>query len=495
MSIIQISDLTFSYEGSAAKIFDRASFRMDTDWRLGLTGRNGRGKTTLLRLLSGELEYRGTITKSVDFSYFPYAVKDPSLSALEAVRQACPEAEEWEIQRELSLLELEDEVLERPFSTLSGGEQTKALLAALFLRKNSFPLVDEPTNHLDLEGRKVLSRYLRGKSGYIVVSHDRAFLDGCVDHILSINRANVEVQSGNFSSWWENRQRQDRFELEQNAKLKKEIRRLTETAREKAGWSDTAERRKTGIDRNKVDNIKGWRPLQGAKAKKQMSRAKAIEKRTESAIEERSSLLKNVEEQEELKLTPLIHHADPILRLEGIRPSYGNGPVCKDVSFTVRQGERIALQGRNGCGKSTLLKLILGERIEHTGTLYRASGLIVSFVPQSTAGLSGSLRDYAEKEGVAFSRFLTILRKLGFSREQFENPMERFSEGQKKKTVLARSLCEKAHLYIWDEPLNYIDVLSRIQIEELILRFSPTLLFVEHDAAFCGRVATKIIEL
>ncbi len=495
MSVIQITGLTFSYDGSADVIFDHVNLRMDTDWRLGLTGRNGRGKTTLLRLLCGDLEYEGTISKNVRFAYFPYAVKDSNLTAIDAIRQAAPDAEEWEIQRELSLLEVDESVWSRPLATLSGGEQTKTLLAALFLRKACFPLIDEPTNHLDLEGRRVLSRYLKNKTGYIVVSHDRAFLDGCVDHILSINRGDIEVQNGNFSSWWENRQRQDRFELEQNAKLKKEIRRLTETAREKAEWSDTAERRKTGIDRNQVDNVKGWRPLQGAKSKKQMSRAKAIEKRTESAIEEKSALLKNIELQGDLKLSPLVHHADPLLWLEGLTAGYGEKAVCKDISFTVKQGERVALQGRNGCGKTTLLKLILGEPIDYSGTIYRASGLNLSYVSQSTADLHGSLAEYADAWDVDRSRFQTVLRKLGFSREQFKNPMERFSEGQKKKAVLARSLCQQAHLYIWDEPLNYIDVLSRMQIEELIVQYRPTLLFVEHDAVFCDKIATKIIKL
>ena len=495
MALIQITGLTFSYDGSANMIFDGVNLQLDTDWRLGLTGRNGRGKTTLLRLMTGALEYQGSITSKADFAYFPYTVKDHCLTAMEAVCKACPEAEEWEIQRELSLLEVEEEALERPFETLSGGERTKTQLAALFLRKNCFPLIDEPTNHLDLEGRRVLSRYLQHKNGYIVVSHDRAFLDGCVDHILSINRGNIEIQSGNFSSWWENRQRQDQFELEQNAKLKKEIKRLTETAREKADWSENAERRKVGINPRQVDNTKGWRPLQGAKSKKQMARAKAIEKRAEAALEEKSALLKNIELQGELKLAPLAHHADPLLRLEELSAFYGPKAVCKEISFTVRRGERVALQGRNGCGKTTLLKLILGEQIDHTGGLYRAAGLKISYVPQSTAELRGSLADYADAFGLDRSRFLTILRKLGFSREQFETPLERFSEGQKKKALLARSLCQSAHLYIWDEPLNYIDVLSRMQIEELILQAEPTLLFVEHDSRFCETVATKSIPI
>lgn len=114
-----------------------------------------------------------------------------------------------------------DDALYRPFSTLSGGEQAKILLALLFAREGRYLLIDEPTNHLDETGRALVSRYLAKKSGFLLVSHDRAFLDGCVDHILSINRSGIEVQKGNFSSWYENRQRQDAFELAQNAQLKR----------------------------------------------------------------------------------------------------------------------------------------------------------------------------------------------------------------------------------------------------------------------------------
>jgi len=111
--------------------------------------------------------------------------------------------------RELNLLNVAEDVLYRPFNTLSHGEQTKVLLAARFLKENSFLLIDEPTNHLDMNARKLVSDYLKSKRGYILVSHDRAFLDNCIDHILSINKANIEIQKGNLTSWWENKARQD----------------------------------------------------------------------------------------------------------------------------------------------------------------------------------------------------------------------------------------------------------------------------------------------
>ena len=211
MSIIKVSDLTFCYEGSYDNIFKNVSFQLDTDWRLGLTGRNGRGKTTLLRLLEGRYPYQGTIHASVGFDYFPYAVEDPSLCPMELLERVCPDVASWRFLRELAPLEVSEDALYRPFSTLSGGEQSKLLLAMLFSRENRFLLIDEPTNHLDQMGRALVSRYLRGKKGFLLVSHDRAFLDGCVDHILSINRSSIELRKGNFSSLYENKRRQDAF--------------------------------------------------------------------------------------------------------------------------------------------------------------------------------------------------------------------------------------------------------------------------------------------
>ncbi len=241
MSLIQVSNLTFSYDGSYEPIFENVSFQMDTNWKLGFTGRNGRGKTTFLNLLLGKYQYLGNISSSVEFSYFPYSVPDKNMFAIDAVEAMHPDYEYWRLAREMAKLQLDEEVLYRPYTTLSNGEQAKLQLAVLFSKENHFLLIDEPTNHLDLPGRELVSRYLNTKKGFILVSHDRAFLDGCVDHILSINKASIQVCKGNFSTWMENKRRQDAFELAENEKLKREISRLDETARQKAAWSDRVE--------------------------------------------------------------------------------------------------------------------------------------------------------------------------------------------------------------------------------------------------------------
>ncbi len=495
MALITVTDLTFGYDGSYDLLFEQASFQFDTNWHLGFLGRNGRGKTTFLQLLLGKLEYRGRISAPVDLAYFPFPVENPSFTGEEIAETICPGRPRWQLLREMGLLELEEGVLYRPFDTLSGGEQTKLLLCALFLREDRYLLIDEPTNHLDLHGREVLSRYLRKKQGFLLVSHDRAFLDGCIDHVLSLNKASIEVQRGNYSSWEENRRRRDEFEQASNERLKKEISRLQKTAREKAQWSDRSEREKIGFDPAKTEKSMGRRPYLAAQAKKSAKRAKAIRARQEATIEEKSKLLKDIQRTDALKIPALAYRAERLGEITELSIDYGNGPLFPPLSFALCRGERIALQGANGTGKSSILKLLCGLDIPFQGKVQLGQDVVISYVPQNTDFLRGSLQDFMEAQQLDATLFLAILRKLNFSREQFEKPLERYSAGQKKKVLIAQSLCTPAHLYIWDEPLNYIDLLSRGQIEDLLAQYHPTLIFVEHDRVFCDKIANKFIQL
>lgn len=492
MSLIRISNLTFAYDGSYDNIFEDVSFQIDTDWKLGFTGRNGRGKTTFLHLLLGQYEYSGNITAQVSFEYFPFHVEDKQHNTIDVIEGVYPDYVHWQLMRELSLLRVSEEVLYRPFASLSNGEQTKVLLAALFLKENSFLLIDEPTNHLDMEARQLVSDYLRGKNGFILVSHDRAFLDHCVDHILSINKTDIEVQKGSFSDWWENKQRQEHFELAENEKLKKDIKRLSDAAKRTGNWSHEVEKTKNGTRNSGSKVDKGYI---GHKAAKMMKRSKSLEQRQQSAIEDKAKLLQNIENSDSLKISQLAFHKRQLVELEHVSIYYGDKAACQDISLTIEQGDRIALSGKNGSGKSSLIKLICDEALNYTGVFRKGSQLKISYVSQDTSQLQGHLSDFAANNGIDESLFKAILRKLDFSRVQFEKDISSFSGGQKKKVLIAKSLCEKAHLHIWDEPLNFIDVISRMQIEELLLEHEPTILFVEHDREFCNHVATKVIEL
>lgn len=492
MSIIKVENLTFSYPSSFDNVFENVNFQIDTDWKLGFIGRNGRGKTTFFNLLQGKYEYSGKIISSVQFDYFPYKVKNKNCLTIDVLREVCSTAEEWQFMRELSYLNVEYDVLYRPFNTLSNGEQTKVLLAALFLNEGHFLLIDEPTNHLDIQARELLATYLRKKKSFILASHDRYFLDGCVDHILSLNKSNIEVQSGNFSSFMTNFEQQQELERKQNNRLQTDIRRLQETARRTAHWADSVESSKIGTRNSGLKPDTGYI---GHKSAKMMKRAKVVEVRQQKEIEQKSNLLKNAENESSLKIMPIMYHSERLASFFAVSPIYGAQSICAPVTFEIKRGERIALVGKNGSGKSSLLKLLCGQQIEYSGLIDIGSNLIISYVSQDTSHLQGTLTEFTTAHNIDESLFKAILHKMGFDKQQFEKNMRDFSDGQKKKTLIAKSLCEQAHLYVWDEPLNFIDIYSRIQIENLICKFQPTMIFVEHDKAFQEKIATRTIKL
>jgi lincosamide and streptogramin A transport system ATP-binding/permease protein len=226
-----------------------------------------------------------------------------------------------------------------------------------------------------------------------------------------------------------------------------------------------------------------------------MKRAKSIENRKLDAIEEKKGLLKNIEQADALKMNLLPFSKKRLIEAENLNLFYGEREIASNIDFTLQEGDRIAIRGKNGSGKSTLFKLLLGDEIKYTGRFHVAQGLKLSYVSQDTSHLIGNLKDFAVTYGLDEAIFKTVLRQLDFSRGQFEKDIQDFSGGQKKKVLLAKSLAEPAHVFLWDEPLNFVDVFSRVQVEELILKYQPTMIFVEHDRLFADKIATKIVHL
>ena len=271
MANILCRKVSFGYDGTERNVFTDLNLVIDTGWRTALTGHNGRGKTTLLRLIQGELAPdRGHIERPVEVQRFPVSVADPTVPAFEAAKDAAGPFRRWEremarllgasddddalarygalqtrfqeaggyeidadLERELAALGIDSALWSRRFDRLSGGEQTRCLLAGLFAHQAGFALVDEPTNHLDRAGRERVAEYLHAKSGFLIVSHDRAFLDACVDHVIALNPDTVETRRCTFSTWrsafLDRIARQERA----NAELRREIGRLEDAARQR----------------------------------------------------------------------------------------------------------------------------------------------------------------------------------------------------------------------------------------------------------------------
>lgn len=503
MSQINVNNLTFGYEGSFDNVFENVSFRIDTSWKLGFIGRNGKGKTTFLNLLMGKYEYKGSITTDTIFDYFPYQISETQLNlpAAEFVEDIKTGCELWRVYAELDKLDVDAEIMYRPFHTLSFGERTKVLLAVLFSGENDFLLIDEPTNHLDMESRSVVKKYLASKKGFILVSHDRDLLDACIDHVLVLNRATVEVQNGNFTSWWDNKEKKDAFVKAENEKHLREIDKLNEASDRIRRWADKSENSKIGYDPIKeTDRSIDSRAYIGSKTKKMQSRVKQMEKRIQAEIEEKEGLLQDIETNINLKIMPLKHHKEVLVSAYRYGLGYrdANTKLFDNITFDIKQGERLIVRGMNGSGKSSLIKAIMGnsDNMIQSGDLNIASGLVISYINQDTSFLKGDIHKYCEANNLEESLFCSLLRQLDMNKEQFNKNMEDYSEGQKKKVLIASSLMTPAHLYIWDEPLNYIDVFSRMQIEKLILEYNPTMLIVEHDERFVEKISTgKILDL
>lgn len=493
MALIQLTDISFAYEGSFDDVFTRLSCQLDSSWRLGLIGRNGRGKTTLLRILAGELTPRGAVDMPLKPALFPFAVVNPQANTLEVLLSCAPDAPEWRLVQEANRLNLTKDALERPYATLSRGEQTKAQLAALFAREDAYPLIDEPTNHLDLHGRELVGDYLAKKNGFLLVSHDRAFLNRCIDHTLSLNRSTIMVQRGDFDAWEREWNRKNQFEQQRNEQLQKDVNRLTESARRQADWSRRCESGKYHVPASEAAAVD--RGYVGARAAALMKRSKTSQARIERDIEEKRGLMKDVERVGGLKLAPLDPPKQLLVSAKDADIRYDGRTVRESIAFTVERGERVALVGGNGSGKSSILKTVCGLSTAFQGDVSIAGGLTISYVPQSAGDLRGSLREFIRAHDADETLFKAILRNMDFGRQQFDKAIEDYSEGQKKKLLLARSLCERAHLYVWDEPMNYLDVFSRMQLEELLLQAAPTMLLVEHDRAFLQRVCTKRVDL
>lgn len=485
--------MTFAYDGGDA-IFNQVNLNLDSSWKLGLTGRNGRGKTTLLNILQNKLAYTGEIDITVPFNYFPATIPNGNLRNEDILNDLVPIENQWIFDRELSLLGVDlNDILDRSFSSLSGGERTKFLMALSFIDDQAFNLLDEPTNHLDAQTRQQLIKYLQQKDGFIVISHDRQFLNAIIDHVVAIEQTQLRLYHGNFDVYEHEKGLRDQEELAEHTKLKRDISRLTETAREKAQWSDSREQSKLGKRTEFNSKNRGDKGFEGARAARTMKRSKQLVDRKNSEVIQKEGLLKDLEVTEALTMQPLQSPHKTLLALEQFSVGYDHA-LFEPLTFDIQAGDIIALNANNGTGKSALIKALLtDDTLVKSGTYHWASQIKVSHVRQETDHLQGTLQEFSELHHIAYEELLNMLYKLGVPRKTFTQRIEHMSAGQKKRVELAKSLLTPAHIFIWDEPLNYLDVFNQEQIEDLILEMKPTMLLIEHDQTFLENIgATKI---
>ena len=469
MAQINVSNLTFGYEGSYDTIFENVSFSIDTSWKLGFVGRNGKGKTTFLQLLLGKYEYQGAITRSVVFDYFPYPVKQKDLerTAAELMEDWKAGVESWRVLCELEKVDMDAELLYRPFGTLSFGERTRVMLAVLFSGENDFLLIDEPTNHLDLETMDWLETYLKAYRGAVlVVSHDRYFLDNVCTKIWEVSFQTMTTYKGNFSAYLPQKEAADAL-------------------RQKQHDADVAlaEKLQDYVDRNLV---------RASTTKMAQSRRKQLEKLeiTEAPKDETNQL--------KFRFEYDVEPWNELVLLKNLTIKIGDRTLLEPFTYTVCRGQRLIIAGPNGAGKSTLMQVLDGKRRPSGGMVRLGTGARPSIFAQQQNRLGqGRVIDVIWNKYPRMTELevRSHLAKLGFRGETVFKPCEALSGGELARLRFAEIVLERPNLLFLDEPTNHLDIYTRENLTEALMAYTGTLLLVTHDRHLMNSLACPILYL
>ena len=508
---ISVSNLVKEFE-VGHKILDGLTFQVDTGERVGLLGPNGCGKTTLLRILTGVMDYdegdvviapgkRMGLISQIPVYPAGYTVEDVLATAFEPLREMEREmaalAEQMGEGTDPALLARYDKLTaafeaaggyetdtktnkvcngltilqsmrEQLFDKLSGGEKTRVNLARLILEDTDILLLDEPTNHLDLRATEWLEEYLdKFKGTVLTVSHDRYFLDKVVGRIVEIQGGKAEFYSGNYSFYVVEKERRYEEKLRQYEKEQAKIEQLEKAAEQMRIWAYS------GMD-------------------KTFKRVKSMEKRIERM---RTTDRPTRERKMEVRFGEREFRGDEVLTIKGLTKSFGERTLFSNLSLEVAGGERIALLGDNGSGKTTLLKILLGEEEPDAGKVRMGPTVKVGYLPQHVHF------DHPERnlvDTLIYEQDCTAqtarnrLAAFKFRGEDVFKPVSALSGGEQSRLRLCMLMDEKINLLILDEPTNHLDIQSREWIEEAVEEYEGNLLFVSHDRYFIDRFASRI---
>ena len=508
---ISVKDLEKGFE-VGKKILDGLSFTVNSGEHIGILGPNGCGKTTLFRILCGELRPdegeavvapgkriglisqipvfpAGWTTEDVlrDAQRRLYTISarldelsaqmehDDSPSLLREYDTLSDDFRRlggWEMDSERSRvangLEITPAMRSQPFDTLSGGERTRVNLARLILEDTDILLLDEPTNHLDLHATEWLEDYILHFRGTVLsISHDRYFLDVAAQRCIEIVDGRAEFYSGNYSFFVEERQRRFEEKLKQYEKDQAKIEQLKRAA----------------------DKLHLWAFMGNDKLHK---RAFSMEKR----IERLSQSEKPTEARKlSVKFREREFSGDEVIVADGLEKGFNGRVLFSGVSLEVTGGERIALIGDNGSGKTSFLKLLMGEETPDAGYIYRGPAIRTAYLPQivrftdeSRTMLDTMLWDCRVQPQEARDR----LAAFGFRGEDVFKRVSTLSGGEKSRLRLCMLMGGQINLLVLDEPTNHLDIASREWMEDALSDYEQTLLFVSHDRYFIEKFATRI---
>ena len=508
---IQLNGLVKEFE-VGRKILDGFTLKVDEGERVGLLGKNGAGKTTVFRMMTGQVDPdEGTIVIAPGkrlglISQIPvypegYTVRnvlDTAFARLHEMERELGElavkmAEssdpaildrydrltaafeagggydtETRLNKVCNGLNIDLNMRGRLFSALSGGEKTRINLARLILEDTDILLLDEPTNHLDLNATEWLEEYLeRFKGTVIAISHDRWFLDKVVKRVVEIQDGKAELYSGNYSFYVEEKERRYLERLKQYEKEQAKIEQLEKAAEQLRIWAYS------GMD-------------------KTFKRAQSMEKRIERM---RTTERPTKEKKLSTRFGEKEFHGDEAMVIDGLTKAFGERTLFGDLNLEVAGGERIALLGDNGTGKSTFIKIIMEEELPDKGSVYLGPSIRIGYLPQiirfdrPDRNLVDTML-YAQNCSTQEAR--DRLAAFKFRGDDVFKPVSALSGGEQSRLRLCMLMDSKINLLILDEPTNHLDIDSREWIEEAVEAYGGNLLFVSHDRYFIEKFATRI---
>ena len=516
--MIQVTNLTFSYPGSYDAVFDGVSFQFDAQWRLGFLGRNGRGKTTLLRIITGEQQpTSGAVTLNGDctIGYLPQTMRVADTTTLaeetakafeevlrleaeiEALTREIAERTDYESSEYEQLLhrlndaqdhyhilggETRDADIEktllglgfkrsdfgRATSEFSGGWRMRIELAKLLLRRPSIFLLDEPTNHLDIESIQWLEEYLRNYNGAVLlISHDRAFLDNVTNRTVELSLGKITDYKVSYSKYV--------------------VLRAERRAQQMAAY----ENQQRMIEKTE-EFIEKFR-YKPTKSNQVQSRIKQLERLDRLEIEEEDLATLNI------KFPPAPRSGQIVAEISEAGMSFGEKHVFSGANFVIEKGDRIALVGRNGEGKTTLARMLIGQLTPTEGSVRLGANVNIGYYAQNQDDLmDGDFTVYDTLDRVAVGDIRTRLRDiLGaflFRGEDIDKKVKVLSGGERARLAMARMMLEPRNLLVLDEPTNHMDMRSKDILKNAIMKYDGTVVVVSHDREFLDGMVEKVYE-
>lgn len=475
------------------KILKGMSFDVSMGEKIGLVGSNGAGKTTLANIISGNLPCdEGSVSwhkKSVSIGY----LKQDS-GYVKGIN--CEENLKDFLQVSSNLgLEKVSKWNEEKMNNLSGGERTKIALSEIWAASPDFLILDEPTNHLDHDGVQWLIKEVRRyKGAVLVISHDRYFLDECVNKILEIYEGNVCEYNGNYSFYREEKRRRYQSQLNKYLIQEETKRKINEQISTLKNWSTKAHK-EAPEKAIAAGNKMGGKEFLRAKAKKMdiqvKSRVKKLEKIKIEGVEKPKE-----EKKMDVKLQKGKLKGTRVVEAIDIRKIYEDKVLFEESSFYVKRGEKVGIFGNNGCGKTTLIKILIGEENLDGGKACLSESMKAGYLSQDMEGMDEE-RAVIDTFNIASreerGKLQTMLFNMGFDERMLEQPINTLSLGEATRLGIARLMLEACDLLILDEPLNHLDLHCREKLEEILEDYEGTIIVVSHDRYMLQRVCNKML--